>query len=80
MAAIAAARLTKVITADPGVDVSRASRIAPIAQKRSTKSLSETEVLRFETFRRYLNIYFYFQIQVRTNNSLIHFKHYLAFI
>ena len=80
MAAIAAARLTKVITAEPGVDVSRASRIAPIAQKRSTRSLSETEVLRFETFRRYLNIFLNFRIQVRNSNWLIYLITYLALI
>ena len=48
IAAIAAARLTKVIIAEPGSAESLASRIAPIAQKRSTKSDSDTELFRFE--------------------------------
>lgn len=56
MAAIAAARLTKVIIALPGVDINRASRIAPIAQNRSTRSLSDTDAFKFDTFRRYLQI------------------------
>lgn len=56
IAAIAAARLTKVIIAEPGSAESLASRIAPIAQNRSTKSDSDTELFRFDTFNRYLNI------------------------
>ena len=55
-AAMAAARLTKVMIALPGVAINRASRIAPIAQNKSTRSLSDTDAFKFDTFNRYLYV------------------------